>query len=193
MPILQSKYRDDILRLNKEGISGRQIAKTLGCSTACVERHLSNTTRETQRRARNNWKKNNPWYEKLSTFCRTKNRWKNNRISKCSFLDKINKRLNNFADYTMTQDDKQKVIERLKENPVCYLTGQTFDIYDTYSYNFDHIVPPGKGGSNEIDNLGFATRQANLAKTNMTVDEFIQLCKTVLEHNGFEVIKKEGK
>lgn len=84
---------------------------------------------------------------------------------------------------------EQQVIDKFGENPKCYLTGKEIDISKPRTYQFDHKVPASRGGTNTIDNLGICSRTANLAKSDMTHDEFIEFCKTVLIHHGFEVNK----
>ena len=37
--------------------------------------------------------------------------------------------------------------------------------------------------------LNISTEMVNLAKHNMTPDEFIQLCKNVVEHQGYTLTK----
>jgi 5-methylcytosine-specific restriction endonuclease McrA len=83
------------------------------------------------------------------------------------------------------------VIEKFGENPICYLTGEQIDINKPRTYHFDHIIPRSRGGDSSIDNLGICTKRANLAKHDMTPDEFEHLCKRVLEHNGYIVTKCE--
>lgn len=72
----------------------------------------------------------------------------------------------------------------------CYLTGDEIDLTKD-DYSLDHILPISRGGSCELDNLGITTYLANLAKTSMTEDEFVELCKKVLIHHGYEVNKKD--
>jgi len=79
-------------------------------------------------------------------------------------------------------------IETTSQNK-CYLTGRTFDLDNASSFHFDHIVPKSKGGTNELENLGVCVPEANVAKGDLSVKEFIQLCKDVLEHNGYTVKK----
>ena len=55
------------------------------------------------------------------------------------------------------------------------------------SYHFDHIVPSSKGGTNDLSNMGAATRNANVSKSDMTLEEYLQLCHKVLEHHGYSV------
>lgn len=85
-----------------------------------------------------------------------------------------------MQDEKFTVDD---IIEKFGDNPVCYLTGQPIDITKPRTYHFDHIVPSSKGGSNSIENLGICTKEANMAKSDMTVEEFVKLCNMVVNHN----------
>lgn len=72
----------------------------------------------------------------------------------------------------------------------CYLTGRPVDFIQTETFSFDHIVPTTRGGGNDLDNLGVACPIANIAKNNQTIEEFIQLCKEVLENFGYIIEKK---
>jgi len=40
-----------------------------------------------------------------------------------------------------------------------------------------------------LGNLGLTTKEANRAKADLNVEDFFLLCKKVLEHNGYKVIK----
>ncbi len=82
-----------------------------------------------------------------------------------------------------------QIISMFNQNPVCYLTGDQIDINKPRTYNFDHIIPRSKGGQNTLDNLGICTKVVNMAKNDMSPDEFFNLCKKVLEYNGYEVKK----
>lgn len=100
------------------------------------------------------------------------------------FKDRKNKM--KYRPPTFTVDD---VINKFGENPTCSLTGQKVDINNTKSYHFDHKLPVSRGGDNSIDNLQILTREANQSKSDLTNDEFIELCKTVLIHQGYQVTK----
>lgn len=80
-----------------------------------------------------------------------------------------------------------ELLEREGESPKCYLTGVEIDWDDTTSYHLDHIVPRSKGGTNLLDNCGLASAKANQMKGDMTVEEMLDTCKTILEHNGYDV------
>ena len=58
------------------------------------------------------------------------------------------------------------------------------DLNDPTSYSFDHIVPVAKGGTNELHNLGLTTKDANMAKSDLTLEEFVDLCVKVAKHYG---------
>lgn len=79
--------------------------------------------------------------------------------------------------------------DKLFTTPYCYLTGVRIDFSNPETYTFDHILPVSKDGTNSISNLGLSTRQANLAKNDMTVEEFLELCEKVLRNFGYTVIK----
>lgn len=76
----------------------------------------------------------------------------------------------------------EDVIDKVGENPLCYLTGQPIDISKPSTYEFDHIIPKSRGGTNQLDNLGVCLKLANRAKDSMTPDEFLNLCKLVVSH-----------
>lgn len=75
------------------------------------------------------------------------------------------------------------LLAKIGDNPICYLTGRPINLLDGQSYHLDHIIPKNKGGENSLDNCNIACRDANQAKGNLLPDEFILLCKEVLEFN----------
>ena len=72
----------------------------------------------------------------------------------------------------------------------CYLTGETIDLKNPTSYQFDHVVSIAKGGPSTLDNLGICIPEANQAKHDMSIDELLVLCKKILEHHNYEVTEK---
>jgi 5-methylcytosine-specific restriction endonuclease McrA len=78
----------------------------------------------------------------------------------------------------------QDVLERIGQQPSCYLTGRPINLNEPDTYNFDHIVPASKGGDNSLDNLGLALKEANQGKSDMLLDDFLDLCEDVLRHHG---------
>jgi CRISPR/Cas system Type II protein with McrA/HNH and RuvC-like nuclease domain len=81
-------------------------------------------------------------------------------------------------------------IEVVEGQTKCYLTGRAINIENSEEYELDHIIPVSKGGSCELTNMGIACVAANQAKKDLSVEEFIQLCKEVCENFGYEVKKK---
>lgn len=56
------------------------------------------------------------------------------------------------------------------------------------NYNLDHKIPVSKGGTNDISNLGITCPEANSSKSDLTVDEYISLCKEILLNFGYKII-----
>lgn len=73
------------------------------------------------------------------------------------------------------------LLEKIGENPICYLTGRPINLLDGQSYHLDHIIPKNKGGENSLENCNIACRDANQAKGNLLHEEFILLCEEVLK------------
>jgi 5-methylcytosine-specific restriction endonuclease McrA len=80
---------------------------------------------------------------------------------------------------------------KLLASPFCYLTGEKINLLLPKTYQLDHIHPVSKGGNNSLNNCGLTTKQANLAKSDSTVSEFLELCKKVLIYNGYVITKLE--
>lgn len=73
-------------------------------------------------------------------------------------------------------------------NTRCYLTGRAINI-EKDDFALDHKIPVSKEGTNELSNMGIAIPEANASKTNLTLEEYISLCKEVLENFGYKVLK----
>ena len=75
------------------------------------------------------------------------------------------------------------LLNKIGNNPKCYLTGRTIDLLDGKSYHLDHIIPKNRGGTNTLDNCNIACKDANQAKGNLLYHEFILLCEEVLDYH----------
>lgn len=185
---------EQILDLRKNGYSYRKIAKFLNCSYSIVCRTCDPTQKE-KSRLRVLKKGRHPFHHKMCNFKRinittnTKPLTKTQNIYKL-IQSKILYFTNQKGDiYMKPSFTVQDLLNKFGNNPVCYLTGESIDIYKPRTYHFDHIIPRSRGGTNDIDNLGICTKAANQAKNDMTPDEFFNLCKVILEYNGYQVSK----
>lgn len=75
------------------------------------------------------------------------------------------------------------------QNCKCALTGKPLDD----SSQIDHIIPLKKGGSSEINNLRWVCKEVNLAKRNLTDNEFYSLCNSVIEFLGRQLLHVENQ
>jgi DNA-binding CsgD family transcriptional regulator len=161
--------KEQILELRERGFSYSQIQKELGCSKSVISYHLGSGQKE---KAYNRVKKQRqlyPWLHKQEHF-----------------VEKYKER---NLTYNAVYFDRTKIKDYLDTIDRCYLSGRPIDTNNVKTYEFDHIHPLAKGGESVFKNLGIATPEANRAKADLTVDEFIQLCKDVLENFGYSVTK----
>jgi len=62
------------------------------------------------------------------------------------------------------------------QNGLCALSGRKLD----RQAHIDHILPVSRGGTNEASNLQWLDPMINQAKSNMTDQEFLDMCKQVI-------------
>lgn len=191
--------REEILKLKESNdkLSYRAIAKLLGCSKTVVSYHLNTTQKDKSKQRVYKRRKLHSYIRKLETFLsrQVKNGFK--QITVGSNNDKIYNKIRDFHKKGKTKEivtmsfTYKDVIDKFGEHPKCYLTGKEIDLSKPRSYHFDHIIPSSKGGDNTIDNLGICTKEANMAKSDLTYDELIELCKNILDtHNSKENITR---
>jgi hypothetical protein len=191
---MKIRRKEDILRLRAEGKSYKQIIKILGCDPASVCYHCGvGQKHKSYLKCKFNKRKCHPYYKKLDSFNN------NNKHGNFINIDSITKNYRNVLHNKLKRFNNvensnnmvtlEQAIDKLSLNPRCYLTGREIDISKTRSYHFDHILPKSRGGDNSIDNLGIAVKAANMAKSDLTIEEFIQLCKDVLVNHGYDVKK----
>ena len=171
--------KEKILDLRNQGKTYKEICEILGCSLGTVSYHCSPSQKEKSLNRQKILRDKNPSYKKLDNF-KLKNRLKVK-------LYKFDKRSKEDSKESFTISD---VIKKFGDNPTCYLTGKSIDWNEKNGYAFDHIIPVSRGGSNSLDNLGLCTINANKIKSDMLLEELMELCKDVLIHNGYTVIKK---
>lgn len=182
--------KEKILQLRDQGFSYQEIKNKLGCSLGTISYHCGEgQKKKSSERQKKNREKLSPLQIKLNQFLYVKTR------EPIKYDSKENKQLIYRKILRFHGDEQmsftvQDIIDKFGTNPKCYLTGVEINLNEKRSYHFDHIIPSSKNGPNTLDNLGICTRNANQAKNDMTPDEFINLCKQVLEHNGYELKKK---
>ena len=191
------------------GASYFQIAKHFNLSKGTLSYHLSKGGKERQYKYRQQNKKSPEFIasKKATTFKAKKyipNEIKDNKYesierianSKAQQFKKEYKgknkmkRKNNAGQGNFSENWTGKdALEHIggKDNAYCYLTGEKLDLAKSDEYHFDHILPPRKNGTNDLSNLGATTRNANVSKNDMTVEEYLELCSKVLEHHGYSV------
>ena len=163
----------------------KRLAKLIGCSPNAVRYHLDEDFRLKSIARHIRYRKINPLCRRLESFQEIREKKKSfDKVKKMTRSQGQKKRQSRFTT--------QELLAKLGSTPSCYLTGIPIDLDDLCSYEFDHIIPLGKGGDNTLDNLGLCIRDANRAKHDMTVGEFVALCRKVLEHQGFVVVKAGG-
>lgn len=81
----------------------------------------------------------------------------------------------------------EELKNKIGPNPSCYLTGRKIDLANKKSYNLDHVQPASKGGSCELENCEIACKDANQAKADMLLPDFLKLCQEILIHHGYQV------
>lgn len=175
--------KEKILKLRKQGLSYGDISKTLGCSKSTAIYHCNPDQKEKSRIRKNKNRNKNPLKTKISRFLSKKVKdkvrdFQRNREGTGTFKKG---RENNF--------NYKDFINKVKENPVCYLTGRLINLENTKDYHLDHIMPISKGGKSDLNNMGLACKEANKGKDELTVEQFIELCKDVLTHNGYSIQK----
>ncbi len=176
--------KKEILKLRAEGKTYNQIVEILGCSKSMVSYCCGQGQQEKTLKRNKKWKENNCLLVKLNNA--------DNRLRKKVDSFKRRTDLRNVRKSNSDILSYKTVKEKLEQYPFCYLTGREIDLNNSSSYHLDHFVPTSKGGSNSFDNLKLACKEANLAKNNLSLEEFLSLCKEVLIHHGYDVKKNGG-
>lgn len=177
-----NKVKENILLLRSQGKTYNEIANQLGCSKSTISYHCGNGSEKKRifKNSQNKTKKSKV-AQKINSF--------KSRVSRKVFRSKIktfkkrkirsrsHTKVNNISKNYTYED----VIKKIGPNPRCYLTGKRIDLNKTDTYNFDHIIPSSKGGTNDLDNLGLCTPAANYAKGNLSLEELYKLCESILK------------
>lgn len=179
------KRKEDIIRLRKEGKTYSEIQEEIGCSKSTISYHCSEDGNEKKRTKARNKTINHKLSRKITAFksrCTRENyqtfRSKVKTYKRSGTSNYTHSVVNNLKKNFTTKD----VIKKIGQNPVCYLTGEKIDLNKPHTFQFDHIIPTSKGGTNDLENLNICIKEANFAKGDMSVDELKCLCEKILKH-----------
>lgn len=84
-----------------------------------------------------------------------------------------------YKNGIITSFDLWKIAKRQKL--LCPFTGQKLTVENI---SVDHFISKSKGGLNIPSNIRLVVKSINTAKQTMTDDEFINLCKCVVNYAG---------
>lgn len=187
-----------VVELRKQGKTFKEISEILHCSKATVSYYCSNGNREHKLEYSKSGLE--PYIKRIvKSTTAFQNRKPRNKVRfKCqNWYQSFKSRVSNFVG-NWENKNKMKAEKRFGYKEVldyiggwetkCYLTGRYLDLR-VDDYEFDHIVPISKGGSCELSNLGITCAEANQAKADTSLEDFIQLCKEVLVNYGYKVEK----
>ena len=193
LKMMNKNLKTQIIELRKKGLTYDQIKKKLNCSKSTISFHCNDKSKEKTYIRQRKRRKNKPLEKKIESFLRTKNI---NNIDKTTIYESYSDRLKiktwNFTraqkrSYGERMFNETELINKIGTTPKCYLTGRPINLNQSKSYALDHVVPRSKGGNNSIDNCEIACIEANKAKHNMSYDEFVQLCKEVVEYHNIKL------
>jgi 5-methylcytosine-specific restriction endonuclease McrA len=193
--------KEEILRLRSDGKSYKQIRKILGCSLGTISYHCGKGQKEKNLERANRRAHLHALGNKVDRFQKKKQGPGRRQCDKSSTRKQLQDKADGFQrsrengkcgkhlEKTFTYKD---VLQMYGEETTCYLTGRPIKLLEPRMYEFDHKIPVSKGGKHTIDNLGITRKEANWAKADMTINDFIELCKDVLGHNGYTVTENES-
>lgn len=193
--------KDKIIELRSNGKTYLEIQKELDCSEGTIYYYLRKMkmTNDSEflvlnAKKTSEYRKLNPLEIKITNFHGIRNSVTikhnmNTSISSIIWI-KISHFMkgNSMKKKTFT---KEELLVKIGDKPKCYLSGRDIDLSKSRTYHLDHILPTSKGGPNTLDNCNIASKEANQSKHDMTLEEYIQLCKDVLENFGYKVDKPD--
>lgn len=181
---MSTKLSKKIIELRSSGLSYNKISKILNCSKSTISYYCGinqkskNLERQTKRR------KNKSLQTKYYNFIGQKTIIYNKKNISNKIHKVLNTKLHTFCKRGKQMFKINDLIKKIGNNPKCYLTGRNINLEKSSTYSLDHIIPVSKGGDNSLKNCGLCCREANMAKSDMTLDEFYKLCEDVINNKS---------
>ena len=177
--------KKSILKLRDEGKSYNEIKKIIGCSKSTISYYCGIRQKE-KTNIRTKKRRENILVSKLERFKYRKVRTIKEQIRKFNKRDNLSKdSVDKNITTTFNIDD---VINKFGMETTCYLTGEKISLC-VDNFQLDHIVPSSRGGDNSLENMGITHSIANQMKNSLLVNELIEWCVKILNHNGYIVTK----
>lgn len=189
---MKTELKQKILQLRSEGFTYDQIKYQLKCSKGTISFHCGENQKEKHSNRLKKNRKKNPLQKKIHQFNWSDRKKKGTRSfsTKTTLHEKLRIKLAFFSEdfngVSKMMFSINDFLEKIGDEPKCYLTGRKIDLNESSSYHLDHIIPRSKGGTNELDNCQIACKQANQAKSDLTLEEFYKLCEEVLNHKSIK-------
>lgn len=181
--MMKSKLSKSIFELRDKGYSYNQICLKLNCSKSIVSYHCGNGQKNKTLIRNSEYRQKNVILKKIHRFhqsYKTKSTLElySNKTIKYKLFSKIRKFGDNKPMFTV-----EDLLNKIGSNPTCYLTGLPINLNDSKSYQLDHKIPKSRGGDNSLENCGLVSKRANMSKSDMTYEEYIELCKLVISNH----------